>query len=217
MKIFLAGTASVIIHIIILTLFLKLYYIPNKHLINKKSRIQKSLLLLNSEYIQKTKIQKKIEKPKPKPEPVKQKLIKTEKKKPNNNFNNIKPPSQTTYKAENFYSENSGQKIKNTAADTAADNKKKLKQTPPVYKNTPPPTYPKLAKKRGHKGTTIIDALIGINGKIKEIKTNNSSGYEILDNAAVEAVKKWLFIPASVGDKKIEMRVTIPIKFEITD
>jgi len=99
----------------------------------------------------------------------------------------------------------------------AQDNNKGFKEILPVYKNTPAPVYPKFAKKRGYEGTTVIEVLIEIDGKVKDIKINKSAGYEILDNAAINAVKKWLFVPATIGDKKIEMWVKIPVKFEIKD
>ncbi|MBW1616924.1 MAG: energy transducer TonB [Deltaproteobacteria bacterium] len=222
--IFWAIAASVIIHIIILNLFFKPYYIRNKQIINKKNKIEKSILLSTSEYIQKKETlatpPKKIIKPKPIKQPVKKKKKKTEPKKPktpDNSFNKIKRTPQTTDQPETFNSENSGQTKKNTAQNAPANNKQQLKQTPPVYKHTPAPPYPKLAKKRGRQGTAIINALIDINGKVKEINISKTSGYQTLDNAAIKAVKKWLFIPAAIGNKKIEMRVRIPVKFEISD
>jgi protein TonB len=220
--ILLASAASIIIHIIVLSLFFKPYYIHSKHPINKKSNAEKSILLLTSEYIQKKEplapLTKKIETPKPKS--IKKEKKKTERKKPktpNNSFNNIKQTSQTAYEPKTLHLKKSGQTTKNTALNITANNKQQLKQTPPFYKNTPAPPYPKLAKKRGRQGTTLINALIDIHGKAKEITINKTSGYQTLDNAALTAVNKWLFIPAAIGDKKIEMRVTIPVKFEIAD
>ena len=222
MKFFLSLTASLIIHLIILNPILESYLL-NKTFINKKSPVKKSILLVNSEYIQKKEkpapAVKKIEKPKPiKKLPVKKKI---EQKKSDNTLNYIKPAE-----TEKFYSEHSEQTTKTNIPNNSSNNKpsyieenkkEELNTIPPVYKKNPPPVYPKLAKKRGQQGTTIIDALVGADGKIKKVTISNSSGYQILDNAAVKAVKEWLFIPASIGNKKIEMQVAIPVRFEITD
>jgi protein TonB len=53
------------------------------------------------------------------------------------------------------------------------------------------------------------------NGRVGEVQVNKSSGYETLDYCAVEAVKKWKFIPAKKGGAAIPCWVNIPFKFQL--
>ena len=57
----------------------------------------------------------------------------------------------------------------------------------------PAPEYPPLAIKWGYEGIVRIKFTITTNGDVKNIKILKSSGYRILDIAAVEGVKKWHF------------------------
>lgn len=55
------------------------------------------------------------------------------------------------------------------------------------------PTYPRLALRRGIEGNLKIKITISPVGLPQEVIVLNSSGHEILDNAAVEAAKTWKF------------------------
>ena len=55
------------------------------------------------------------------------------------------------------------------------------------------PQYPKAALKRGLQGTMKIKIFIGKDGIPTETQLLQSSGHQILDNSALEAVKKWIF------------------------
>ena len=83
----------------------------------------------------------------------------------------------------------------------------------PIYKYNISPPYPLLARKRGYQGTALLDILVGTDGKATSIRLNRSSGYGILDRAAIKGVRDWLFYPAKRGDDLFEMWVKIPIRF----
>jgi protein TonB len=85
---------------------------------------------------------------------------------------------------------------------------------PLVYLDTPH-TYPPLAKQRGWEGTVRLEVLVGRQGQVKEVKLRQSSGYPILDRAAMKQVRRWRFRPASVDDQPIETSALIPIVFEL--
>lgn len=85
----------------------------------------------------------------------------------------------------------------------------------PVYKKNPEPAYPLLAKKRGYEGTVLLSVLVNENGLVENIWVFESCGYRILDNAALDAVKEWIFEPGRRGDELIEMWVEVPVRFEI--
>jgi protein TonB len=97
----------------------------------------------------------------------------------------------------------------------AAASSEVITEAEPLYKMNPEPPYPKMARKRGYQGTVLLSVLVNIEGRVENLWVFESSGYNILDNAALEAVKKWIFEPGRQGDKPVDMWVEVPVKFEI--
>ncbi|MCY4524217.1 MAG: energy transducer TonB, partial [Halobacteriovoraceae bacterium] len=67
----------------------------------------------------------------------------------------------------------------------------------------PMPVYPRPAKIRGIEGDVTLKIYIDQKGLPYLIEVADSSGYSILDKAAVEGVKKWSFSPIHSGDVKV--------------
>lgn len=63
----------------------------------------------------------------------------------------------------------------------------------PNFKIDKYPEYPLKAKRLGFEGEVILKIITNNEGKILEIIVEKSTGYDILDNAAINAVKKWNF------------------------
>lgn len=85
----------------------------------------------------------------------------------------------------------------------------------PLYRRNPPPPYPRIAKARGYQGKTLLNVLVGREGRVEEVTVAVSSGYRLLDEAAVKAVRGWLFEPAKRGPEAVAMWVKVPIRFQI--
>ncbi|MFO7496079.1 MAG: energy transducer TonB [Desulfobacterales bacterium] len=90
-----------------------------------------------------------------------------------------------------------------------------LKPATPLYRRNPPPPYPRIAKARGYQGRTLLNVLVGRDGRVVEAAVAASSGYRLLDEAALDAVAQWLFEPAKSGDEAVAMWVKVPIRFQI--
>jgi len=88
--------------------------------------------------------------------------------------------------------------------------------TMPRYRENPPPSYPAKARRRGYRGVTILSAEILTDGSVGELTVTTSSGYKILDDAALRAVKAWIFEPAREDGRAVTGRVDIPVRFELT-
>lgn len=87
----------------------------------------------------------------------------------------------------------------------------------PTYKFRVEPKYPDSAKKAEKEGTVILEATIDENGVPKDIValTNLGFGFE---EAAIEALKKTTFRPATKGGKTIALeKVQIPYEFKLKD
>jgi protein TonB len=85
----------------------------------------------------------------------------------------------------------------------------------PAYRDNPRPEYPKLAKRRGYEGAVLLEVLVNKAGKVDDLRIVESSGYQVLDRSAMKSVKDWLFEPGSIGDRKVDMWVRIPVRFEL--
>lgn len=75
------------------------------------------------------------------------------------------------------------------------------------------PKYPPLSKRLREEGTVVIKVLIDEEGYPQEIKVRSSSGYPMLDESALKAVKKWVFKPHIVGNKAEKAWAEFPIQF----
>ncbi len=84
-----------------------------------------------------------------------------------------------------------------------------------AYLNNPKPGYPEFAKRMGMEGTVMLKVLVSRQGTVLKIEVAHSSGYEILDKAAAEAVRNWRFIPARKGDSPIDQWVQVPVAFHL--
>lgn len=77
------------------------------------------------------------------------------------------------------------------------------------------PVYPKLSRKRKEQGTVLLLLLVNSLGQVAEIKIKQSSGFDRLDQAALQAVKKWQFSPAKQDGKAIDYWYEMPMNFSL--
>src|SRR5574337_536925 len=89
------------------------------------------------------------------------------------------------------------------------------KSSAPNYGINPLPKYPLLAREKGYEGTVYLRVLVRADGRVERLAVDRSSGYEILDRAAIDSVKEWAFFPAKKGGKSVESWVLLPVKFAL--
>lgn len=87
----------------------------------------------------------------------------------------------------------------------------------PVKIYAPSPGYPLKARESDWEGVTVLKVLIKTNGKIGEVIILESSGYQILDQAAVKAIKKWRYRPALKDGIAVSKQIRVRIKFELEE
>lgn len=83
------------------------------------------------------------------------------------------------------------------------------------YLRNPAPRYPDFAQQQGWEGTVILNVHVLANGKPKAVEIKQSSGRKILDDSAVQAVKRWSFVPAKLGETATDSWVEVPIDFRL--
>ena len=86
------------------------------------------------------------------------------------------------------------------------------------YGSNPPPIYPTIARRRAQQGTVTLHVLVGIDGIVQRAEVAESSGFDALDDAALETVRRrWRFVPARRSGLPIESWVLVPIRFALTE
>lgn len=83
------------------------------------------------------------------------------------------------------------------------------------YLDNPQPKYPLIARRKGWQGKVVLEVEVLADGSPGEIGVQQSSGRNMLDNAALRAVQSWQFIPASRAGLPITQRFLVPIVFNL--
>jgi protein TonB len=78
-----------------------------------------------------------------------------------------------------------------------------------------PPAYPELARRRGEQGRVVVRVSVSADGMPTDASVARSSGYPSLDSAALAAVRRWRFVPATLGGRAIPAVAEVPIRFRI--
>ena len=77
------------------------------------------------------------------------------------------------------------------------------------------PAYPALARQRGLEGRVVIRLVIRADGVPDDIRVAQSSGFDSLDKAAVEAIRQWRFEPARRAGVPVAEERLAPIIFRL--
>lgn len=85
------------------------------------------------------------------------------------------------------------------------------------FAENPKPDYPALAKSMGWQGKVMLKVQVSEEGLSDAVEIEHSSGYEILDESAIEAIKQWRFTPAKRAETPIASSVIVPIIFTLQD
>jgi protein TonB len=83
------------------------------------------------------------------------------------------------------------------------------------YLDNPPPTYPRISRRLGEQGKVLLRAMINTDGTVAQLVVRKTSGFSRLDQAALETVKNWRFVPARRGGQIVPAWVVVPISFSL--
>jgi periplasmic protein TonB len=84
-----------------------------------------------------------------------------------------------------------------------------------AYLSNPAPIYPRRSRVLEEEGVVKLKVHVSAAGKALQVQLFKSSGFSRLDEAALDAVKGWNFVPAKQGDQSIEGWVIVPISFKL--
>jgi protein TonB len=75
------------------------------------------------------------------------------------------------------------------------------------------PAYPVIARTAGVEGVVIIEAVIAVDGTVRDARVLRS--VPLLDHAALDAVKQWRYAPTRLGGVAVPVIVTVTVQFRL--
>jgi protein TonB len=88
-------------------------------------------------------------------------------------------------------------------------------RTPPDFSARLPLVYPDEARRRGWQGVVLLRLHINTEGRVTQAEVIRSSGYNMLDEAAVRAVRQWEGQPAHIAGRAVASVEVLPIRFRL--
>jgi protein TonB len=82
------------------------------------------------------------------------------------------------------------------------------------YLHNPAPAYPAQSRRLKEEGTVLLLVRVSAEGTPLSVEIRNSSGFERLDEAGLQAVRQWRFVPAKRGSENVTASVLVPIQFK---
>ena len=77
--------------------------------------------------------------------------------------------------------------------------------------------YPFFARMLGHEGTTELAFTVGADGTVSGITVAKSSGYDGLDDAAKDCVRKWHYRPALKDNVLVDAPMNVKVNWNLDD
>ena len=85
---------------------------------------------------------------------------------------------------------------------------------PPVLVSRIEPVYPETARKLHLEGIVVLQAVIDRSGSVVDLRVVKSAG-ELLDAAAIAAVEKWIYRPATLNGRAVNVSLTVTVDFKL--
>ena len=79
------------------------------------------------------------------------------------------------------------------------------------------PAYPAIARRRGWEGVVIVQVRVEKDGHPSSVTVAQTSGYQMLDQAAVDTIRDWRFKPAKSGPLSFASTINIPVRFQLVE
>jgi protein TonB len=86
--------------------------------------------------------------------------------------------------------------------------------TPPVALESAPLAYPELARRARVEGVVVLEAIISADGLVRDVRVLRGAN-PLLDPTAVEAVRRWRYRPARIGERPIAVSLKVVVTFSL--
>ena len=83
------------------------------------------------------------------------------------------------------------------------------------YLDNPAPVYPAVSRRLGEQGKVVLRVFVEADGRPARMEVRTGSGSPRLDDAAMDAVRRWKFVPARRGQEAVGAWVLVPLDFQL--
>jgi len=84
------------------------------------------------------------------------------------------------------------------------------------YLSNPRPEYPEEARRQHQEGLVILSVEVSADGRPDDVTVTRGSGFPLLDQAALDAVRSWRFEPARAAGLPVSSHVDVPVRFTLS-
>lgn len=84
---------------------------------------------------------------------------------------------------------------------------------PPERVRYVPPAYPSIARDNRVEGVVVIEAIIGVDGRVDQARVIRSA--PLLDEAALQAVRTWEYTPTLLNGRPTAVIMTVTVHFRL--
>lgn len=85
----------------------------------------------------------------------------------------------------------------------------------PLASRNSPPRYPEMARRNGWQGIVLVRVTVLPDGRVRSASLFRGSGYAILDQSALDAVRRWIFQPKMSAGLAVESTIEVPVTFSL--
>ena len=85
---------------------------------------------------------------------------------------------------------------------------------PPARTKYVAPSYPEIARQARVQGVVILEAIIGVDGKVEQLRVMRSQ--PLLDDAALAAVREWEYTPTLLNGQPTPVIMTVTVQFHLS-
>ena len=85
----------------------------------------------------------------------------------------------------------------------------------PLASKNSPPRYPEMARRNGWQGVVLVRVTVLPDGRVRSASLFRGSGYAILDQSALDAVRRWHFQPRISSGLAVESTIEVPVTFSL--
>jgi protein TonB len=84
---------------------------------------------------------------------------------------------------------------------------------PPTRIKDVAPDYPDIARRARVQGVVILEAIIGVDGRVQQARVLRS--VPLLDQAAINAVQSWEYTPTLLDGRPVPIIMTVTVNFRL--
>jgi len=86
---------------------------------------------------------------------------------------------------------------------------------PPKVLQAFPPKYPIIAKEENISGRVVVEFVVNKGGEVKDEWVIEAEPPDVFEEAALEAIRQYLFAPGTINGEAVDVRVKLPIVFSL--